>query len=156
MKALVTEDTKVLIPNAEHKNFTAGSEIIEAETIIEGQPRNILGLRKGEPFTYRLFYTNDNKIIYIKKIKPMEKTEVVLGADATQTATVVSLPNQSNLGKRPIIGAAVGAVAAFAWAKYKKHDHKKAALYAVVGAVVGFVAGKYLQSHNPITAKASK
>ena len=156
MKALVIEDTRVLIPNKEHKNFTTSNEIIEAETIVEGEPKNISGLRKGEPFIYKLFYTNDGKIIYIKKIKPMEKTEVVLGADSAVTETKVSLPNQSNLGKRPVIGAVIGAVGTYAFCRHKKYDHKKTILYTAIGGVAGFVVGKYLQSHNPIKVSAAK
>lgn len=135
----VIEDANVLIPNPEHQNFTATAEVIKKDTEITGEPKNIKGLRKGEPFTYKLFLTNDNKLIYLKKIKPMETQS---GADST----IVNL-KQTMLAKPAILGAVGGALAGFAWAKYKKHETKKIAIYALIGGVAGFVFGKVI-SHT--------
>jgi hypothetical protein len=156
MKAKVISDAHVLIPNKNHQNFTRTGEIIPAGTKVEGTVKVINGLKRGLPFDYKLFYTNDKKIIYIKNIKPMEKTEVTLGADAAQSATVVGLPNTSNLGTRPIIGVVVGATAGFLIARKRKVATHSKVIYTVIGGLVGFVAGKYLQSKRKVVVKASK
>ncbi len=153
IKAIVVEDTKVLIPNEEHKNFTEGKEVIKKDTEIEGNPKFIQGMRRGEPFTYKLFLTKDKQLIYLKKIKPMNATEVTLGADSAQSSTVVNL-NQNFLAKPTILGAIGGAVIGFGYAKYKKHEMKKAGMYALIGAVAGFVIGKVIE--HKATVKPSK
>ncbi len=132
------EDAKVLVPNKEHQNFNETSEILPKGAEVTGNQKNIQGLRRGQPFTYKLFFTNNNKLIYLKSIKPME-TEVQLGADAT----VVNL-KQNILAKPGILGAVSGAVLAFGYWKYKKHDVKKLWLHVALGAAAGFVAGKVI------------
>ena len=67
MTAEVIEDAPVLVPNKEHANFTRTEIVIPAGTKIEGEVKIIKGKRRGEPFTYRLFCTNDNQYIYLKK-----------------------------------------------------------------------------------------
>jgi hypothetical protein len=154
MKATVIENTPILIPNKEHKNFTNSGIIIEKGTIIDGNSKVIQGLRKGEPFSYRLFITNNNQIIHLNKIKPMDRTEVYLGADAAQTATVVKIPSESNLGMRPVLGTIIGAVASYYYAKKKMPE--KIMLITVIGGIVGFAAGKYLQGTKNVLFKKSK
>ena len=105
MKYITVEEAKVLIPNKEHRNFTDTGNVIEAESIIEGNPIEIKGLRKGEPFTYKMFKTKNGQLIYIKTVKPMDTTEVRLGfegAKDTTKATVVQLPNESMISKRKL------------------------------------------------------
>lgn len=156
MRAVVTENTNILIPNPSHKNFTRSHEMLAKGTEVNGEAKNITGLKRNEPFVYKLFYTDKNQIIYLKNIKPMEKTEVTLGADSAQSPTKINLPGVSNLGKRPVIGALVGAGIGFAYCKYKKHDMKKTAMYALIGGFIGFMAGKYIQSHKKVTVVPSK
>ncbi len=138
---VTVEDAPVLIPNQAHKNYTAGKDVIKKDTQVVGDPIVVVGLRRGEPFTYRLFKTNDNKLIYLNKIKQMEPIrEVQIGADATK----INL--KQNILMRPEVLAAIsGAIIGFGIAKYKKHDMKKAGIYALVGAVSGFVIGKVAQ-----------
>ena len=68
IKGVITEDTKTLIPNKEHKNFTETNTIIPKGTIVEGEMKSIQGKRKGEDFLYRVFFTNDGHIIFQNKI----------------------------------------------------------------------------------------
>ena len=77
----------ILLFNKEHRNFTESDTYIDANTPIEGEPKLIEGKRKGQPFTYRLFITNDKQIIFLNKTnyKNMNTTEVQLGADASTT-----------------------------------------------------------------------
>lgn len=138
MVTTVIADAKVLIPNHEHQNFTEGKETINAGTEITGSKKVIAGLRRGEPFEYRLFLTSDNKLIYLNKIKNMEQ-ETESGIDST----VVNL-KQNLLAKPVILGAIGGAIIGFGIAKYKKHDMKKALKYTIVGAIAGFIAGNLI------------
>jgi hypothetical protein len=154
MRATVIENAAILIPNTDHKNFTDSGTIIEQGTVIDGQPKLIQGLRKGKAFTYRLFITDKDQIIHINKIRPMDKTEVFLGADAAQSATVVKMPNESNLGMRPILGTVIGALAGYYMAK--KKNPSKVKMFTAIGAIAGFAAGKYLQGAGSVLFKKSK
>ena len=156
MKVTVIEDAKVLIPNKEHLNFTEGNEVIKKGTEIEGNPKQIKGKRRGEDFVYKLFGTNDNKIIYLKKIKPMEKTEVTLGADAQTSATIVDIPVGKKLfTKNATIYMLIGAAAGFGFAKYKKYKTGKIVMSTSVGAVAGFALGTYVDKHLSVKVKKS-
>jgi hypothetical protein len=148
IKATVIADAKVLLPNKDHKNFTETTEIIEEGSLVKGKPVNIQGLRRGQAFVYRLFMTENNKLIHLKKIKPMKATEVTLGADAKQTPTVVNIKPAENSDRAKFIGTLVGGVAGFAYAKYKKHDNKKALKFVAIGAVLGFAVGYFMNSRN--------
>jgi hypothetical protein len=157
MKATVITDAKILVPNPDHKNFCESADLIEEGTIIEGNRKDIAGLRKGQPFTYKLFSTNKNQLIYLNKIKPMETTEVTLGADSGQTPTLVDMKKPEVANRNKFIGAAIGAAAGFAFAKYKKHDMKRIGTYTIIGAVLG-VAAAYLidRRKDKVTIKPSK
>ena len=158
MKVVLIEDAPVLIPNPKHQNFTETSEVLSKGTELNGEIKKIVGSRKGEPFTYRLFRTTDDKLIFLNKTKPikMEKTEVTLGADAAQTPTEIKLPSVSNLGVRPIIGTLVGLAAAYYYSKKKGFIGGKKWIHYGIGAVAGFAVGKYLQSQRKVVVKPSK
>jgi hypothetical protein len=157
IKAQVIQDAKILIPNTEHKNFTDSGNVIEEGTFVSGQIKNIQGLRRGKSFVYRLFLTDKNQLIHLKKIKPMGTTEVTLGADSAQSPTQVNLRPAERADKNKFIGVVVGGIAGFAWAKYKKHDMKKSAMYIGVGAVLGLAVGYMLDRRkNKVTIKPSK
>jgi len=96
MQIEVIEDAYVLTPNTEHKNFTRTEKLIGKGTILEGEPKTIIGQRRGEQFQYKLFKTTDKELIHLKKTKPMRTTEVTLSADASQTPTLVNVPTGKN------------------------------------------------------------
>ncbi len=150
MKVRVIEDAPVLIPNQDHQNFTEGKEIIIQGEELTGNPKSINGLRRGQPFTYKLFLTDNNQLIYLKKIKSMEDTETISGADAT----VVNL-KQTALAKPGILGALAGGVIAFGYAKYKKHETKKLWAHVAIGAVAGFIIGKVI-AHTGVVKTVKK
>jgi hypothetical protein len=154
MKAITTEDVAVLIPNTEHKNFTESNEIIEKNTTLNGELKNIEGLRRGKPFTYRMFVTNGNQLIYSKSIKPMETTEVYLGANGA--STTVNLKPAETFSQAKVMGLVVGGAAGYAYAKYKKGDNKKLAMFIGIGALVGYAAAYYLDSNKSITVNQTK
>jgi hypothetical protein len=156
MEVRVLKDTNYLIANPDHRNFTEGSETVEQDTILKGEPRAIQGLRRGEPFVYRLFITNDGKILYINNVEPMKTVEVTLGADAQRTPTTVNLIPAESFTKMKTTALVVGGIAGFAWAKYKKHDMKKVAMYIGVGALLGYVAGYVLDQSRDVVVTESK
>ena len=146
----VIKDASILVPNVEHKNFTDTGKVIPSQTIVSGSPKIVKGLRRGEPFDYKLFVTENGEIIYLKNIENIPMTEVYLGADAEQSATVVTTPNESNLGMRPVLGAFVGAMAGYF---YAKKNNKNVTTFALVGGVAGFAVGKYLQGLGKVVVK---
>jgi hypothetical protein len=154
IKAITTCDAAILVPNKEHKNFTDTGKVIPKNTKIIGNPTIIKGLRRGQPFDYKLFITDKNEFIYLKTIQTMNATEVLLGADASTTPTVVKMPNDSNLGMRPVVGTILGGILGYYYAK--KKNPSKVMMFTVVGGVAGFAAGKYLQGTGVVLFKKSK
>lgn len=140
MEAIVLENAKVLVPNKEHKNFTETSEVIPQGTTLIGEFKSIKGLRRGEPFSYRVFITQNGQIIYSNKVKEMKATEVTLGADATVTPTTVDLIPAETFKKERLIVASAGAAGAFWYARRKGHATSKALVFAAVGAAAGYAA----------------
>lgn len=156
MKVITCSDVPVLIPNEQHKNFTDSDVVIPKGTTLTGEFRAIKGLRKSEPFTYRLFYTNKDQIIYTKNIKPvtMEKTEVTLSAEGTAQphGAIISIP-KNYFDKNAMYGAILGAAAGFGFAHYKKKSAKQKILFTCLGAVAGVVAAKVIVKAKAITVK---
>lgn len=156
MKVQLKEDANILLPNKEHQNFTETGDVLDEGTILNGEFKEIQGKRRGEPFTYRLFISDKNQIIYQNKAIPMEKTEVTLGADNQTSATTVNMKPAERFTKNKIAGLIIGGLAGFAWAKYKKHDMKKAAMYIGIGAAAGYGAGYLLDRRKKVVVQPSK
>lgn len=154
MKVITIEDAPILTPNPEHKNFTATEYIIPKGTEIFGEVKKIDGLRKGKPFQYRLFYTNNKQIIYTNKIKPtnMEKTEVTLSAEGQKDPTVISVP-KNTMDRNAMYGIIIGAVAGFGYSAYKNKGAKEKLMFSAIGAALGFIAGKVITKRKAITVK---
>lgn len=145
MKVYVEKESPILIPNPSHRNFTHAGSFVEEDTVLEGKPKQIQGLRRGQPHIYKLFQIKDGHFIHIKNVKPMQVTEVKLGADAQKSPTVVNVKNASSKSNKKWIGAIAGAGLGFAYAKYKKHDRKKQIMFSVVAGLAGFGLGYYLE-----------
>ena len=157
MEAIVTEDVKILLPNKEHQNFSETQRVIKKGTKIYGEPRYILGKRRGEEFVYRLFQTNKKELIFLNKIQPMEKTEVTLNASGNeaQNKTIVNVSAGEIFSRNKIIGLFVGTMAGFAYSKYKQsgnHVYKSMA----IGAAIGYGAVYAYESINGIVVKTTK
>ena len=156
MKVVTIKDAPILIPNEDHKNFTMNGVVIPRGVELEGTRKEVQGLRRGKPFTYRLFVTENKQIIYSNNVKPMDTTEVTLGADAAQTPTMVNLLPAESFNKLRTTGLVVGALAGFGWAKYKKHDMKKVVMFIAIGAVVGYAGAYLVDRSRSATVRASK
>lgn len=156
MDAITNQDSKILIPNQEHKNFVETNSIIPKGTEISGDVKVIDGLRRGAPFTYRLFETNNNELLFLKNIEPMNTREITLGADGQTTPTVVDLLPAESFNRTKKMGLVIGAIAGFGYAKYKKHDMKKVAMYIGVGAVAGYLGAYIFDYSRKVVVTTSK
>jgi hypothetical protein len=151
MKVLVKEDAKVLIPNNQHKNFTETNEIIPKETVLNGSEKFIEGLRRGDPFTYRLFVTENNKIIYLNNIKPMR--EVTMGADGQVSSTKINLAGAESLSRAKLIAIAIGGVAGYYYANKKGKSTRDKAIFTVGGAIAGYLVGYLIDKNKGVVVE---
>jgi hypothetical protein len=156
MEVTVIKDSKYLIPNATHQNFTESSDIVSEGVLLKGNFANIEGLRRGEPFTYKLFITEDKKILYQNSVEPMKTIELTSGADSQTTPTLVNLTPAETFNKVKTTGLVLGAIAGFAYAKYQKQEMKKMAMFIFGGAVIGYATAFVIDRSRTATVEASK
>lgn len=143
MQVVTIQNAKILKPNKDHKNFVETGEIIPVDTVLEGNERYISGLRRGEAFTYKLFITKDNQIIYLNNIKPMSNVEVSLGADGVSS----NKPELKSLKltNMNLVGIAIGGLSGYMYSKSKKCTTTNIIIYSVVGAGIGFGLTKIIK-----------
>jgi hypothetical protein len=156
MQVKTIEDTNVLKPNPDHKNFVETGEVITKGTLLEGNEKYISGLRRGEAFTYKLFITKDNKIIYYNKIEPMANVEVTMGADGQVSPTKVDLINAETFSTLNAVGVVVGGISGFMLAKNKNMNTSKIAIYTLAGVTLGYVASRFIKLNNKVVIEKSK
>lgn len=156
MQVRTITDANVLKPNFTHKNFVETGEIIPNGTLLEGNERYISGLRRGEAFTYKVFFTNDKKIIYLNKIQPMANVEVSLGADGQVSPTKVNLINAETFSTLNAVGVVVGGISGFMYSKYKNHSTTQMAIYTLIGVGLGYGASRLIKLNNKINIETSK
>lgn len=150
MKVKLTQDTRVLAPNKEHQNFTETPKVLLKGTILEGELKCIVGKRKGETFTYKLFETNDKQIIYIKNLKSMDNTEINFGFSGEKTTTRKLEIFTGNKRNGLLIGAAIG----LAYSKfYKKNNWGTVAKHTTIAMAVGFIAGYIMDKNTTLLVK---
>jgi hypothetical protein len=153
MEAFLIEDAKILVPNKEHKNFTETSGEIPKGTTVNGEFKSIKGLRRGEPFSYRVFITNNGEIIYSNKLKQMEATEVTLGADSSQSPTRVNMLPAETFKTDRLIVALAGAIGGVYYARKKG---KKPMKFAVIGGLAGYAAVWAFDKTKSVTVTPSR
>jgi hypothetical protein len=151
MEVTVIKDSKYLIPNAQHQNFTESNDVVGEGVMLKGNFANIEGLRRGEPFTYKLFITEDKNILYQNSVEPMKTIELTSGADAQLKSTVVNLTPAETFSKVKTTGLVLGAVAGFAYCKYKKCDTIQTVMYIFAGAVIGYASAYVIDRNRTAT-----
>lgn len=158
MIATVKEEATVLVPNKEHKNFTETSETIPQGTSVEGEFKSISGLRRGEPFSYRVFITNDGQIIYSNKLEQMKSTEVMLGlgGDSTLSSTTVNMTSAETFKTSRVVVALTAGVGAFMYAKKKGKSAKTSIKWAVIAGAVGYLAVWAFDKSKSVTISQKK
>ena len=129
----------VLVPNKEHKNFTESKDVIPASTTLVGTFKVINGLRRGKPFNYRIFTTDDGKIIYANKVSPQPK-------EITSPKESASGSAGNKLATSTILYVGVGAALGYYMSSRKSKEFTKQTLiYVLGGAVVGYFASKAIK-----------
>ena len=134
MEAVLKDNAKVLVPNKEHKNFTETSEELPIGTILNGEFKSIKGLRRGKPFSYRVFITEKGQIVYSNNLKEM--------AETYKTSR--------------ILFAAAGAIGGYAYSKKKGCTGKTCTKYAVIGGILGYAAIYFFDKTKSVTVTESK
>ena len=121
IQAIIIQNTNFLIPNKEHKNFTDSSDYARVGEIVKGEFRNVNGLRKGKPFEYRLFFTNNGKILYANCVKAENvPSEIISNADNLQTPTLVDLKPAEQFKYTAHLIALGGGIAGYYYGKKQK------------------------------------
>lgn len=132
----VLQDTKYLVPNKTHKNFTFSEKEARKGLEIEGNFKIVNGERKGEPFAYRLFFTKDGDILMANKVEGYEKVALPKKSDVTLKAIDL---NKSKLKIfTPTFSLVIGGTIGYLYAKKKNLSDNDLIKYAAVGAVSAF------------------
>lgn len=150
----IIEDAPILLPNKDHKNFTNSDNVLPKGTLVEGELKNVSGLRRGNPFNYRVFTSNEGDIIYSKYVKPMA-VEVTMGADSQVSPTKVEMVNsEKTTTSRKVIGAVVGGVVGYAISKRgTQKTFTQQLMYIGGGALAGFLVGTYMNRKTGIVVE---
>jgi len=159
MVVTTLKDATLLSPNRLHQNFTTTTNYIPKGKELSGEFINISGRRRGTEFDFRLFKTDKGNLMYADNVKPInitKMTEVNLGADGTPTPTKITMPNDSKYDKAHVIGAVVGTLGGFAFAKKMNKSKKQMYMYAIGGALAGYVGGKIIAGKPVIDVTLSK
>jgi hypothetical protein len=143
-EVIVLEDTSILLPNNEHRNFTETDKLIPKGTKLKGDFQNIEGLRRGKPFTYRIFQDKDGIILYAKNLQ--ENKENMNGNDST-----ITLPSEKKLSTNYAIYSVVAGVLGFAIAKKMGKSGKTAFVIAGISAIGGYMIAKQVNKSQAIT-----
>jgi DNA gyrase/topoisomerase IV subunit B len=156
-EVVTTVDAMVLTPNKEHENFTDSGDIIESGTPLLGTSKTVQGKRRGKPFSYRLFFTNKNEIIYLNTVSPMRNaTEVTLGADGQVSPTKINFRPEEVFSRVKTTGLVLGAIAGYFYAKKKGKTLKKSLPFIIGGGVVGYGVAYMVDKNRKVTVKPSK
>lgn len=145
MLVITEENSPILINNDEHKNFVETDKILPKGTTLDGEYKNIIGLRRGKKFMYRLFVDKDGIIVYEKNVKPMMKSNM------DGETRIIDMPSvKGNATTHALISAGAGVIA-FAVAKRMQKTNKQAFVIAGITAVVGYGIASYLRNSDSIT-----
>jgi len=153
----VIEDAPILTPNVSHQNFTETADFLARGTEVNGNWKQISGLRRGKPFTYKVFITDNDEVIYSKYLEPMGTREITMSADAQVTATKVEMVAAER--KTTMIRAAAsvaGAFLGYTYAKRKGMNRNKTILIAGAGALAGFIISRQFTKKTGIVVQKSK
>lgn len=148
IQAIIIQNTNYLIPNKEHKNFTASNQEAMVGGVLTGEFRNINGLRKGKPFEYRLFFTNDGKILYANCVRAENvPSEILSNAD---NKNLDESKSSTSVNYTPYLIALGGGLAGYYYGKNKNVSGNDLIKYIVVGSV-GAYGIYYFTNKNKTT-----
>ncbi len=156
MEAVVVEKAEILIPNRQHKSFSGSNTFIPKNVIIEGEATLVNGMRRGSPFEYRLFKTDDKKYIFLNKINPIKMKKEMKANASGEMGRPLVVNTSTGLVTIPNLAAIAGAGLGFAYASKKHLSVKDKALFIVIGGVLGYMVGGALQGLKEIKIKEGK
>jgi hypothetical protein len=157
IQAIVCQNTNYLIPNKEHKNFTDSSDEARVGSIVNGEFRNVDGLRKGKPFIYRLFFTKNGKILYANCVNAENvPSEILSGADQSQTATMINLKSAESFKYKAHIIAFGGGLLGYFYGKKQNKTGMNLLKYTAVGAVGAYGIYYLIDTNKSAIIKPSK
>jgi hypothetical protein len=157
IQSIVTQNTKYLIPNKEHKNFTDSGNTARVGTIVMGDFKNINGLRRGKPFEYRLFITKDGKILYANCVRAENiPSEILQGADNSQSATLINIKPAEKFKYFAHLIALGGGIAGYYYGKKQNATRNNLIKYIVVGSVGAYSIYWLIDKNKSTTIKPSK
>ena len=152
-QAIVIQNTNYLIPNKDHKNFTDSSYEARVGAILMGKFQNINGLRKGKPFEYRLFITNNGRILYANCVKAENvPSEILSNADNIQSTSLSEYNSADSFDYMANVAVFIGGIAGYFYGKKQNETGKNLIKYIAVGAV-GAYAIYWLVEKNKTTIK---
>lgn len=151
IQAIIIQNTNFLIPNKEHKNFTESSELANVGAVVKGEFKNVIGLRKGKEFEYRLFFTNNGKILYANCVKAENvPSEIISSVDSSQSKTLIDLKPAVNISNAALIMSLGGGLAGYFYGKKQNATGTNLIKYIAVG-TVGAYGIYYLINKNKST-----
>jgi len=142
---IVVENSPILTANPEHKNFTATDKIIPAGATMVGDFKNIIGTRRGKPFTYRLFIDKDGIIVYEKNVK---MNEIKMNLTGTENDRTITLPSAQKFSTTHAVVSVIAGVLGYAVAKKMGKTGKTAMFIAGGSAIAGYMVANYMVNRN--------
>ena len=154
METIILQNTNYLTPNKDHKNFTDSVESANVGDKLEGEFKNISGLRKGEPFVYRLFVTKNGKILYANTVEAVIPPPIEVlsnaSADDLKPVEVMEIPNDGNIKSVGLILAIAGGIIGYFYGKKQNATQNTLLQYIAVG-TVGAYGIYWLTNQNKST-----
>jgi hypothetical protein len=144
-KVVAIKNGSFLTPNKEHKNFTDSGKNFRVGALMEGEFKNIQGKRRGEDFTYRLFFTNKGGVVYADCVTPLTATmEVISSAVGKNTeAKAIPTPPPTNVkeistksGNTGLIALGIGSVLGYIYSKGKNLSKEYTIIYTVGAGII--------------------
>ena len=153
-QGIIIQNCNFLIPNKEHQNFTESDLAARVGDTIRGEFKNVNGLRKGKPFEYRLFFTNDGKILYANCIRAENiSSEIISNVDNLQAPLSVNIKPSEQF---KYVAALVGGIAGYLYGKKQNADKNKLITYIAVGSVGAYGIYYLIEKNKSTTNKPSK
>ena len=154
MQVKIITESNYLTPNKDHKNFTDSIESANVGDKLEGEFKNISGLRKGQPFVYRLFVTKNGKILYANTVEAEVPPAIEVLSNATandiKPVEIMEIANDGNIKYVGLILAIAGGVTGYFYGKKQNATQNTLLQYIAVG-TVGAYGIYWLTNQNKST-----
>lgn len=143
MEYKIIKDSALLKLNLKHQNFNETGQILKVGTIVNGEQKQVKGLRRGLPFTYRVteIANNENKYIYTNNLTPIKMENVEVNSNAAGDTVIDVKKADSFMNKTDLVITLLGAAGGYFYAKKKG---KNVTTTVLMGAAIGFGVAKFV------------